>query len=125
MKKVIYKVISFVIFIMFVSYIVYIENKETDMNMKKSEKNFKTQLINGKIIEKYIDSKNHNKPTIQLIDGKGQIVNFDLSFEKSPIYEYLQPNDSIFKSCNDSNLIVKRNGKDTTFNVSLFLMINE
>lgn len=70
----------------------------TDNTPCSKQKDVSNELINGKISKVYLDSTHHNYETIELIVD-GQInKNYFLLFEKSGLYNYVLPGDSIFKN---------------------------
>jgi hypothetical protein len=73
------------------------------------EKEVAKQLLNGKVIKVYLDSTHHNYETIEMtMNGKIE-KNYFLLFEKSGVFNYLLPGDSISK--NEGSLELKVFGK--------------
>jgi hypothetical protein len=77
------------------------------------EKDAINLTLNGRIINVYLDPKNHGYPTLE-ISANGEITktNF-LLFDKSGCFNYLQPSDSILKK-NGSLLLKVFREKDST-----------
>lgn len=76
---------------------------------------YKRELLKeykGRIVKKYRDTDNHNRPII-IVEYDSLHEEIDLSWYKSDIYTYLNVGDSILKQINNNNLIVSRNGIDS------------
>ena len=70
--------------------------------------------INGKVVKKYIDKKNHLNKTVQ-IESQNDNVEFIFNRDISGAYEFINLNDSIIIFSKDYTVRLIRNDIDTTF----------
>jgi len=83
------------------------------------------EKYSGTIIEKFIDKNQHNYHKIIIDENIGleksigiRTLTFD--FEISGVYDYLKIGDSITKTNINHNLKIKRNNKDTIWNMKFY-----
>lgn len=65
----------------------------------------RVQEMNGVVSSKYIDSKNHNKPTIEVKQGSRN-EKFQFTNEKSGFYNFINVGDSILKESGELEVSV-------------------
>jgi len=68
--------------------------------------------IQGEVVEKYYDRKNHNYPSIK-VKTDDNIYDFYLAHERRKIFDIIKVSDSLFYSWWDLELRIKRNDFDT------------
>lgn len=69
----------------------------------------------GVVINKFIDSTQHNYPTIVIKKMDNSRFKFDLTHDKSGIYNFLLIGDTIVKRKESYQIEVSRNGMKNTF----------
>ena len=81
-----------ILFIFFVCGFIYILNYEVDPDAScKHQLNEITKLgANGKVIEKYIDVKNHNAQIIYVRNANGSLTRFFFDLDRSHLYDSLK-----------------------------------
>jgi hypothetical protein len=107
MKK-IFKVILF--FLISISAFFLIDR----CNNKRFNQEMDDLKLHGKIVNKYIDKTDHNRPKI-VITNYMDSVTFDLANETSGLFDYSQIGDSVLKIESNRNVKIYNSYKDSIF----------
>ena len=70
--------------------------------------------INGIVIKKYVDNKQHNHKTCLYIENS-DTIKLLLDFDTSGLFNYIIEGDSIIKKSGDPKILVKRNNISNSF----------
>ncbi len=86
---------------------------------KKASEYYREDVFSGLVLNKYIDSKQHNYKTLIVgNDNKEHRILFD--FEIGGLYEFIQIGDSIFKKKDTLDVRLKRNKMDTIITMKIY-----
>ena len=86
--------------------------KDINCNHFKSLRNV---TYNGVVINKFIDSTQHNYPTVVIRQIDNSIYKFDLTHDKSGLYGFLLIGDTLVKRKGSYNINVSRYEMEKTF----------
>ena len=86
---------------------------EDSFTLEKAILNYYRSSFSGVIVKKFIDEKNHGYRKIVLSNGKVEEVIY-LDFEQDALFNSFQINDTLIKLANQSQILLKRNGSETT-----------
>lgn len=67
------------------------------------------KTINGIVVRKFIDSNNHNIPTLT-VATQDQKKEFEFVNEQSRFFEFTQVGDTVFKAPKTMKIEIRRNG---------------
>jgi len=89
-------------------FFIYHSESARDIRKRRFERDISSE-INGVLLGKYIDHKNHNIRTC-VFKNKEDINTFYLHFDRSGLYDYLVEGDLVRKSVGDSCFyVIRRN----------------
>ncbi len=108
MKKIIFPLIAFIVFV-FIIRLLPDENKLCEYYAED-----KFYSISGIVNKVFIDKKNHSSKKV-IVKSKNQVKIFFLDMDKTGLFDYLQPNDSIFKDKNTYEVLIFRDGEKVVF----------
>jgi hypothetical protein len=114
MKK---NIISFLIFVLLSFIVLYFNIPNHNKGRCESKKEFQSLNFEGIIINKFIDSKQHSDPIVEIWDYKKSKneteITLNLGAENSDIFQKLSIGDTISKFSGSTILGIKRN--DSSF----------
>lgn len=110
MKKVLKVSIFLILFASLIYGIDYCSDKSFNKKMD-------TLKLNGKVVKKYVDKKDHNRLKLIILENKYSIT-LDLVNETSGLYDYIQVGDSIRKIENKRDVRIYNTNKDSIFVMS-------
>jgi len=94
-------------------FFIYHSESASDIRKRKFEKDISFE-INGILLKKFIDKKNHNTRTC-VFKNNDDTTTFYLHFDKSGLFDYLVAGDSIRKAVGDSCVQVIRSNSYKEF----------
>ena len=110
MKKSIKGLVFFILFFTFVYCIQYFSNI-------RFEKDMDALKLNGKVVNKYIDKLDHNRPKL-IISSKNDSITLDFTSESSGLFDFIQVGDSIQKFENTRDVRIINLNTDSIFVMS-------
>lgn len=121
MKK---RYFEIIIFVLLVSFFIIMRTCSKSPQCRNEERILEAQWKSN-VLKKFIDSTEHNYPTIvifeydtifkKVVNWEEELVFFD--HEKSGFYDYVRVGDSIIKEKNSMDIRVIRGNKDTVFTI--------
>ena len=103
-----------IIFIILFLIFIWLQPSIKDINCSHF-KTLKNVSYKGVVINKFIDSTQHNYPIVVVRQIDNSIYKFDLTHDRSGLYRFLQIGDSIVKSKGAYNIEVIRSGMERIF----------
>lgn len=111
MKKYLKKIIGFCVFII----LIFLMTKFTDYSHELFLKKFQKAKFEGKVVKKYIDTKQHNYQMLVIQKKEGRDSSY-YDTDSSGFYEFVEISDSIIKIENSNEMKIVN--KDTSFFIS-------
>lgn len=76
---------------------------------------FKKIILTGKVLDRFIDSKSHSYPTLQISNYNKKLVIHE--YDKSGFYDFVEIGDSLIKEKGSLDIRLIRNELDTVFTI--------
>lgn len=77
--------------------------------------NFLKREVHGQVVDKFVDTHNHNSAALKIIHDEEVITNFDLTTGQSNFYDSIEIGDHIKKLRGDSVVYILRGGRKINF----------
>jgi len=113
------KIIALLILFSSLIYVVYWgkENIPTQVDLcQQGVELYRNYEVQGSVIGKFVNNKNHNDKTVIIKDNNNQESIFILDADIGGVYDYIIVGDSLVKNSGELFLLVNRNNRDTIIN---------
>lgn len=78
---------------------------------------YKIDNLQGTVVRKYRDSRNHNYKTVEIQEENHKILKRNLTSDLSGLYEYISVGDSVYKPSGTLKILVIRGNEKKYFTI--------